>query len=148
MLTIYTGNYSRVRKHIVNKGMYLKDVHMCVLDKDFLSNTLKTSSSNTVLVNPCALSSEKSQYEFGLLLCELENDINIFTHSSVLINGVCVGLKRGIIEPEQLLIVFIDSDGVLINLPFDKDGRCSVWPEGFMYTHENALIELLRGNNS
>ena len=148
MLTIYTGNYSYARTHIISKGMYLKDAHTCVLDKEFLSNTFKTSSSNTVLVNPCALSSEKCQYDFGLLLCEINNDINIFTHLSTIINGVCVGLKRGIIEPEQLLIIFVDSDGILHNLPFNKDGRCDVWPEGFMDTNENALIELLGGNNS
>lgn len=99
---------------------------MCVLDKDFLSITLKTSLSNMVLVNLCALSSERYQYKFGLLLCEINNDITIFTHFSTIINGICVGLKRGIIEPEQLLIIFADSDGILHNLPFDKDGRCSV----------------------
>lgn len=144
MLTIYTGNYSGTRRHIVDKEMYLKDAHTCILDKDFLSNAV----INTVLVHPCALSDEKCQYEFGLLLCELNNDITIFTHSSVLINGLRVGLKRNIIKPEQLIIIFVDANGVLINLPFDKDGRCDVWPEGFMDTHENALIELLGGNNS
>lgn len=143
MLNIYTGNYSYTRRHIVDKGMYLKDVHMCVLDKDFLSTTFKTSILNTVLVNPCALSSEKYQLEFGLLLCELNNGISIFTHLSTLINGVRVGLKRNIIKPEEVQIVFVDVNGVLTILPFDKHGRCSIWPEGFMDINTKALLELL-----
>lgn len=143
MLTIYTGNYSGTRRHIVDKGMYLKDAHTCVLNKEFLSNTFKTSSSNTVLVNPCAFSLDKAQYEFGLLLCEINNDITIFTHFSTIINGVRVGLKRNIIKPEQLIIIiFVDSDGILINLPFDKDGKCSIWPNGFMDINTKAYQEL------
>lgn len=141
MLRILTGDYHAAIRHEVTskKGYTLSQDYFSGFDK-----YIGTGYPNTIVVDrPGAILSEFEQFNIGLGLCEVPNDLTIFTHSSALINGVRVGVKRGIMSHKNVVIVFYTDEGEATELHMNHIGRFDKWPDGFIDTWDKALEELL-----
>jgi hypothetical protein len=142
MLRILTGNYySAIRHEVTNKkGFTLSQGYFNGFDR-----YIGTGYPTTIMVDrPGTILSELEQFNIGLDLCEVPNDLTIFTHSSALINGVRVGVKRGITSSDQVIVVFYSNKREAIELHMNHKGLFyKHFPDGFMDTWDKALEELL-----
>ncbi|MBF0539240.1 MAG: DUF3696 domain-containing protein [Nitrospirae bacterium] len=65
------------------------------------------------------------------------------THSDHILNGIRVAVKRGIIKSSHVAINCFNRDYRLLCPEMDKDGRFSMWPEGFFDQINIDLGELI-----
>lgn len=148
MLRILSGDYNAAVRHEVShkKGYTLSQDYFKGFDKH-----IGTGYPHTRVVDkPGVILSELEQFNIGLELCEVPNDLTIFTHSSALINGVRVGVKRGLCSPDKVVVVvyqqntFLNPEPKFTELYMNHQGRFDKhFPDGFMDTWDKALEELL-----
>ncbi|MBF0590740.1 MAG: DUF3696 domain-containing protein [Nitrospirae bacterium] len=65
------------------------------------------------------------------------------THSDHILDGIRVAVKRGIIKSSHVAINYFDRNYRLSCPEMDKDGRLSMWPEGFFDQINIDLGELM-----
>ena len=82
-------------------------------------------------------------YELGKALCKVPN-IKLFTHNNILILGVRVGVKNGVIPAKDVDIVFYSGTNECHVIKIEEDGSISNWPDGFDSAIDKAFRELFR----
>lgn len=68
------------------------------------------------------------------------------THSDHVLNGVRLAVAEGILSPDQVVIHYLERDGLDVRLTtpvLTDNGRLDVWPEGFFDQHERNLSRLI-----
>ena len=136
MLTLLTGNYEKIVHNYIAKTLYS---YYTGISHD----QLMALADGSVLNLPAALLDEQSNFQLGLDLCSVDKNLSIITHNNSLFNGIRVGVKRGLIKPEDLTVHFYSSDGQITYPKIDARGRFTPWPDGFFDMWDKALEELL-----
>ncbi len=108
------------------------------------------SHSILLLENPEAHLHPRGQSRLGELLCRvagLDAQVVVETHSDHLLNGVRLGVKRGLLKSGSASCTFFTSEnGVCAGIEqigIDSSGRLSSWPAGFFDEEEAVLSQLL-----
>lgn len=106
-----------------------------------------------ILENPEAHLHPRGQAEIGKMLAiAAANGIQIIaeTHSDHILNGVRVAVKKGLISPGQVSLLFFQGEVIedqfkhyILNPRIDENGRIDQWPEGFFDEWDRQLSELL-----
>lgn len=68
------------------------------------------------------------------------------THSDHVLNGVRLAVAEGILSPDQVVIHYLERDGLDVRLTtpvLTNNGRLDIWPEGFFDQHERNLSRLI-----
>ena len=73
--------------------------------------------------------------------------VMVETHSDHFLDGVRIGVREGLIRPQDTAIHYFERDGdgksVVATPEIDEDGRLSHWPAGFFDQHDDNLARLL-----
>ena len=73
--------------------------------------------------------------------------VMVETHSDHFLDGVRIGVREGLIRPQDTAIHYFERDGdgksVVVTPEIDEDGRLSHWPAGFFDQHDDNLARLL-----
>lgn len=106
-----------------------------------------------ILENPEAHLHPRGQAEIGKLLAiAAANGIQIIveTHSDHILNGVRVGVKKQLIPPEKIKLLYFHGEVIddqfkhyILNPKIDPNGRVDQWPDGFFDEWDRQLSELL-----
>ena len=142
MLHILTGNQTTAISHEINRGRGIT-YHSHDYYERFSREIAESIRSNVLVVQPSILLNEHEQYQLGIDLCSAKCDVFLFTHSSSLINGIRVGVKRGYTLPTYVEIIFY-TDHEFEEIQVDSKGNLSSYPDGLLDTWEIALLELLK----
>lgn len=75
----------------------------------------------------------------------VKQDWGVMTCSDHIVNGVRLAVKRGLIDPATVDIEF-HGDGLtgIHHLKVDRNGSISYYPDGFMDTWNEVLMELMK----
>jgi predicted ATPase len=115
---------------------------------------LKSKPGDLLLIeNPESHLHPAAQSVLGRLCCLAATagvQIFIESHSDHFLNGVRVAVKKGIIEPDNVALFFLERnlkskrhDSIICNPAIDNNGRLDEWPQGFFDEWEIQLKELL-----
>jgi predicted ATPase len=104
-----------------------------------------------LLENPEAHLHPQGQAALGDLIARCANDgvqIVVETHSDHLLNGVRLGVKANLIDPEKVVFHFftreVETGDAFVQSPaILKNGRLSNWPEGFFDQWDKDVDALL-----
>jgi len=106
-----------------------------------------------ILENPEAHLHPRGQAEIGKLLAiAAANGMQIIveTHSDHILNGVRVAVKKQLIPPEQIKLLYFHGEVIddqfkhyIQNPKIDPKGRIDQWPDGFFDEWDRQLSELL-----
>lgn len=98
-----------------------------------------------IVENPEAHLHPRAQFRMGeMLALAAQGGVQIFveTHSDHLLNGVRVAAKKGMIDPMDVAIHFIeeeDGEHITTEIELSDDGTLDKWPSGFFDEWERAL---------
>lgn len=141
---ILTGTYAGIKQEVRQKHQYLDTSFYYEVNMDLLIGLLKTEPQ-IIIDRPGALESEDYQFELGQELCHVVRDLTIFSHSSLLIQGIRYGVQQKFISHKSVEIVFYKPDGECVELSMNEHGIIDSWPKGFMDTDFKASKLLLKG---
>lgn len=138
-MIIYTGDAYYCKTDLISKGFKFRELWegITLLGLDW------HISEDEILDRPGALLSEDYLYELGKALCKTPN-IKLFTHNNILILGVRVGVKNGVIPAKDVDIVFYSGTNECHVIKIEEDGSISNWPDGFDSAIDKAFRELFR----
>ena len=106
-----------------------------------------------LLENPEAHIHPAGQAEFGILLAKAAAggiQVIVETHSDHILNGIRLGVKSKILEPDQCNLLYFSGKGIndrykhfIDYIKVNSSGKLSRRPEGFFDVWENMLIKLV-----
>lgn len=135
-MIIYTGDAYYCKTDLISKGFKFRESWEGI-------PLLGLDCADEILDRPGALLSEDYLYELGKALCKTPN-IKLFTHNNILILGVRVSIKNGVIPVEDVEIVFYSDTNECHVIKIEEDGGISNWPDGFDSAIDKAFRELFR----
>jgi hypothetical protein len=68
------------------------------------------------------------------------------THSDHVLNGIRIAVMEGVLDRDNVSLLFLEEGGKMTAPQIDSDGRLDHWPAGFFDEWDNSLGKLLRGH--
>lgn len=115
-----------------------------------LSGLLGLSDGMLIIDSPEAHLHPASQSNVAQFLCHVAHantQVVIETHSDHILNGIRLGVAKGIISPEDVKIYSLGQDDHQVtcrSISVSKNGSLSLWPTGFFDQTEKDLAEIVR----
>jgi len=110
---------------------------------------MATPGSMILLENPEAHVHPQGQSAMARLTCAaaaVGAQLIVETHSDHILNGVRLGVKRGLLQPKDVALHYFrrEDEGIKIQSPsIGPDGMLSQWPTGFFDEWDRSLDQLL-----
>ncbi len=108
---------------------------------------LAKQGSILIIENPEAHLNPAAVSRFARFLTSIAGDgVQVFveTHSEHMVNGLRLDVKSGLLQPEDLSMLFFQrsSDAPVLKVEVDASGRIAHWPDGFFDTSTNDLARI------